>query len=520
MSAPATAVDTTQALPTRPVASASAAVAGLAAGALALGVAEFVAALTDVVGPVAGVGAVVVESAPGWLDRWAIDTLGPWNKPVLRFGIIVLLGLLAAALGRRAARRAAEGTAGVLAIGAFGAWSAASRPAASMADAVPSVFGALVGAWVLRQLTRPRPIEVPGPSLAPRGLDRRHFVAATTACFAGAGTLGGIAVGIGRRRAGEAERSTPLLLPRPDEVVAVPDGVDLDPTTPFITPTDDFYRIDTALSIPRRSLDTWELRVTGLVERDVSLSFRDLLELPQTERIITLCCVSNDVGGPYIGNARWQGVLLRDVLDRAGVLPQAEQVFSTSIDGWTCGFPVAAAFDGRDAMIALGMNGAPLPREHGFPARLVVPGLYGYVSATKWLQTIELATWERQGYWIPRGWSREGPVKIQSRIGTPRHSARLAAGPTRIAGVAWAQGRGIAAVEVRVDDGEWRRARLATDVSDDTWRQWIVDWDATPGEHTISVRATGNDGEVQTERRSPVAPDGATGHHTIRVSVD
>lgn len=520
MSAPATAVDATPALPTRPVGAASAAVAGLAAGALALGVAEFVAALTEVVGPVAAVGAVVVESAPGWLDRWAIDTLGPWNKPVLRSGIVALLALMAAILGRRAARRATEGTIGVLAVGAFGAWAAASRQAASIADAVPSVLGAVIGAWTLHRLTRRRAIEVPGPSVAPRGVDRRRFVAGATASLAGAGALGGAALALGRRRADEVDRSAPLLLPLPDEPATLPNGVDLDPTTPFLTPTDDFYRIDTALSIPRRSLESWELRVTGLVEREVRFGYRDLLELPQVERIITLCCVSNEVGGPYVGNARWQGVHLRDLLDRAGVLPQAEQVFSTSIDGWTCGFPVAAAFDGRDAMIAIGMNGEPLPREHGFPARLVVPGLYGYVSATKWLQTIELATWEREGYWIPRGWSREGPVKIQSRIGTPRHSAQLTGGPVPIAGVAWAQGRGIAAVEVRIDDGAWISAQLASDVSDDTWRQWIVDWDATPGEHTISVRATGNDGEVQTERRSPVAPDGATGHHTIRVTVD
>jgi DMSO/TMAO reductase YedYZ molybdopterin-dependent catalytic subunit len=229
--------------------------------------------------------------------------------------------------------------------------------------------------------------------------------------------------------------------------------------------------------------------------------------------------VSNEVGGEYVSNAVWRGVLLGDLLDRAKVDPKAEQVYSTSLDGWTCGFPVSVANDGRDAMIAVGMNGDALPLEHGFPARLVVPGLYGYVSATKWLRSIELTSWDEQGYWVPRGWGRLGPVKTQSRIDVPRNGTKVSAGPQKIAGVAWAQHTGVAKVEVRVDKGEWQQARVGANVSDDAWRQWVLDWDAPAGDHTIEVRATDKSGYVQTADLADVAPDGATGHHTIGVRV-
>jgi sulfite oxidase len=230
--------------------------------------------------------------------------------------------------------------------------------------------------------------------------------------------------------------------------------------------------------------------------------------------------VSNEVGGDLVGTAVWQGVMLADVLAEAGVRPEAEQVFTTSVDGWTCGFPVAAALDGRDAMIALGMNGEPLPLRHGFPARLIVPGLYGYVSATKWLQSIELTTWDAdEGYWVPRGWAREAPIKTQSRIDVPKRRAEVAAGTVAVAGIAWAPHRGVTKVEVRVDSGEWQPARLGDDVTSDAWRQWVYEWDATPGEHTLQVRATDGDGVTQIEQVSRPDPDGATGWHTRTVSV-
>jgi hypothetical protein len=257
-----------------------------------------------------------------------------------------------------------------------------------------------------------------------------------------------------------------------------------------------------------------------MVDNEIVLSYDQLLAQPMVERTITLCCVSNEVGGDLIGNAVWQGVLLRPLLEEAGVRPGAEQVFSESVDGFTCGFPMAAALDDRDCLIAVGMNGQPLPRAHGFPARLVVPGLYGYVSATKWLQRIELTTWGAdQGYWIPRGWSREGPIKTQSRIDVPRRDQTLQRGTVTVAGVAWAQQRGIAKVEIRIDGGDWHEARLGDGAGIDAWKQWIYEWDAEPGDHTLQVRATDTTGQPQTEEVAPPAPDGATGYHTRRVTV-
>jgi DMSO/TMAO reductase YedYZ molybdopterin-dependent catalytic subunit len=297
--------------------------------------------------------------------------------------------------------------------------------------------------------------------------------------------------------------------------------------TPFLTPNNDFYRIDTALSFPSVDLDTWKVEIKGRVDRPIALSYADLLARPQIERVVTLCCVSNEVGGDLISTASFRGVRLADLLDEAGVHDDAEQVFSTSVDGWTCGFPVSVARDGRDAMIAVGMNGEALPLEHGFPARLVVPGLYGYVSATKWLRTIELTSWDaKEGYWVPRGWARDAPVKTQSRIDVPRRGEKVSAaaaaagGGVKIAGVAWAQHRGIDKVEVRIDEGDWRAARLGSDVTDDAWRQWVLDWtDATPGKHTIQVRATDKTGAAQTEEIAPPDPDGATGYHTRTITV-
>jgi DMSO/TMAO reductase YedYZ molybdopterin-dependent catalytic subunit len=265
------------------------------------------------------------------------------------------------------------------------------------------------------------------------------------------------------------------------------------------------------------------MEIGGRVDNPISLSYDDLLARPQVERIITIACVSNEVGGNLIGNAVWQGVLLRDLLEEAGVQPEAEQVFGTSVDGWTCGFPVEAAFDGRDAMIAIGMNGEPLPVQHGFPARVIIPGLYGYVSATKWLSTLELTRWdEAEGYWIPRGWSRDAPIKTQSRIDVPGRGDEVARGTVAVAGIAWAQQRGVAKVEVRVDDGPWQEARLAPDVTIDSWRQWVYEWDTTAveaGDHRLQVRATDTTGETQTEEVARPDPDGATGWHTRTVTV-
>lgn len=356
-----------------------------------------------------------------------------------------------------------------------------------------------------------------------RAFDRRGLLT---------GVLGGVAVAgvaglAGRLLSGRAEVSVArnsIALPRPTTPLApLPTGVDLKikGLSPFVTPNNDFYRVDTALVVPQVDPSSWTLKIHGMVDRPVELTFADLMKRTVVEADVTLCCVSNEVGGPYIGNARWLGVRLADVLRDAGVQKGADMLLSTSADGWTAGTPVDVVLDGRDALLAFGMNGEVLPVDHGFPVRQVVPGLYGYVSATKWVTEIKVTRFdEDEAYWTPRGWSAKGPVKTESRIDLPRDGASVPAGRTVVAGVAWAQHKGVDAVEVRVDGGQWRQARLAEAPTADTWRQWVLDdWDATPGSHTIEVRATDATGYTQTPDRAPIAPDGATGWHTIQVRV-
>ncbi len=314
--------------------------------------------------------------------------------------------------------------------------------------------------------------------------------------------------------------------------VAVPTGVATAPPvprganlgveglTPFITPNADFYRIDTALIVPTVTAEEWRLRVHGMVERELTLNFEQLTARPLIERDVTLACVSNEIGGDLIGNARWIGAPLADLLAEAGVDPAATQLVSTSDDGFTAGTPVAAVTDGRDAMLAVAMNGEPLPIEHGFPVRMVVPGLYGYVSATKWVVDLELTTFEAfDPYWIRRGWAEQAPIKTQSRIDTPRHGASVSPGEVVVAGVAWAQHVGISRVEVRIDERPWVEAELAAEDTIDTWRQWKLVTDLQPGPRRLQVRATDAEGVTQPEARTEPFPDGATGWHTILVNV-
>ncbi len=501
----------------------AAALAGLLAGACAVAIGALVAGIIEARAPIDAVGEQVIDHGPSWLIETGKDLFGTGDKAALRVGIAVILAVVAGVLGVASMRRRWIGVAGFVAFGIVGVLAAANLPDEPSGAFVAPVVGTVAGIVVLLRLVPrlPGPRRTPGRSQAPLGWDRRRFIVTSGAVAGVAAVAGAASVALERRRVDAIREEIPDSLPATAPAVAVPAGADgLVPGTPFITPSGDFYRIDTALSFPRISLSSWRVDVGGMVGQPISLSYADLSAMPQVERIITLTCVSNTVGGDLVGNAAWQGVLLRDVLDQAGVDPAAEQVFSTSIDGFTCGFPVGLAMDGRDAMIALGMNGEALPLEHGFPARLVVPGLYGYVSATKWLRKIELNRWsDAEGYWVPLGWSRDGPIKTQSRVDVPRASDTLDPGPTTIAGVAWAQHRGVAKVEVRVDEEDWREATLSTEVSDDTWRQWRIDWDAPSGRHKIQVRATDKTGETQTEEVASPVPDGATGYHTRRVTV-
>jgi DMSO/TMAO reductase YedYZ molybdopterin-dependent catalytic subunit len=326
-------------------------------------------------------------------------------------------------------------------------------------------------------------------------------------------------------RAGAAPAGADAEIPPAGDVLPPLAGAtDLSPRvaglTPIVVPNDRFYQIDTALLTPVVDATTWHLRIHGMVDRETTLSWEELLGLPLFEQYVTIACVSNEVGGGLVGNAKWTGVRLREVLDLAGVQPAATQLVGRSVDGWTAGMPTAWIMDpAREPMIAVRMNDAPLPPRHGFPARLIVPGLYGYVSATKWLAELELTTLDAfDAYWVPLGWAKEAPILTQSRIDTPRNSAAVAAGRVPIAGVAWAPDRGISGVEVSID-GSWQPARLSQPISDATWVQWVFEWEASPGSHTLQVRATDGDGVVQDERSTPPAPDGARGWHTVQVSV-
>ncbi|MER7890398.1 molybdopterin-dependent oxidoreductase [Micromonospora sp. NPDC094482] len=529
-----------------------AALAGITSAAVAIGVAELVAVLTGPrSAPLVAVGGVVVDTVPEPLKQFAIDLFGRYDKLALLTGTALLLAAFATLLGVLSVRRLAVGLAGIAGFAALGVAAALTRVDADAADALPSLLGAALGAVVLWAFiagpleldpwpwTPPTPAPaVPAPATAAVGAapppaagaplevtdpgSRRRFLTGTGALLGAAAVTGLGGHWLAGRRGVSAARQA-VVLPAPaSPAPALPAGADLSLTqlAPYVTSNAGFYRIDTALVVPQVDPETWQLRIHGRVRRPLTISFAELLARPMVERYVTLACVSNEVGGDLIGNARWLGVPIRDLLDEVEPEEGADQVVGRSVDGWTCGTPTAALRDGRDALLAVGMNGEPLPIEHGFPVRMVVPGLYGYVSACKWVTELELTSFaDFDAYWVPRGWSAQGPIKTQSRIDAPRARNRLTAGRVVVAGVAWAQQRGIRRVEVRVDDGPWQDAALAPTVSVDTWVQWSWGWDATPGEHRLQVRATDATGETQTAREQDVAPDGATGWHTVTVTV-
>ena len=497
------------------------ALAGAVAVAAAFGVAELLAGLLSVgLSVVAAVGNLIIDISPESVVRFGIRVFGFYDKPVLIAGIVVVGIIAGGALGRLAVKKMTPAVLGFLIGGSIGTIAVLQDPLTSGPTGLIAVWGAVAtGILALRFLFRTvEPVE---PAEQDEG--RRRFLlslAGVTAFAAITAATGRVLVG--RMREVLAGRED-VILPRPFSSQAEPvtgDSLAVDGISELVTPNENFYRIDTAISVPRVDLDTWTLKITGLVDRPVELTFEDLLDLPMVERFVTLSCVSNRVGGTLVGHARWLGVPLADLLDRAGVQADATQIVGRSVDGFTVGFPAEAASDGREALVAVAMNGEPLPFDHGFPARLVVAGLYGYVSATKWLSEIELTTWDAfDAYWIPRGWSKEAPVKTQSRVDVPRQNERLDAGTVPIAGVAWAPNRGVARVEVQVDDGPWIEAELSAELSKDSWRQWAIDWEATTGEHVIQVRATDSNGDTQTEQVTAPAPNGATGYHSRNVVV-
>ncbi|WP_204745331.1 molybdopterin-dependent oxidoreductase [Glycomyces paridis] len=489
------------------------AAAGLLATLAGLAVGHFAAALTEPrAAPLSALSDAVIAVVPLEVSHWFIDLVGTADKPLLITGLGIGVAAAGAAVGVLWRRRPWPARAAVVVLAALGAAAAATRPGLGLAAAVPSV---LAGALALAGL---------------EWWDRKSENAESGARRAFLMVLGGVgAAALGASwwagRSGpagiEADRDA-FDLPTPD--VPAPDpgpGADFDVEglSPYRVPNGEFYRIDTAITVPRVDVDTWSLRVHGMVDTPRTYTFEDLLGRELVERDITLACVSNPVGGDLVGNARWLGVPLADLLAEAGPNPGADQLVSRSADGWTAGTPTELVFDGRDALIAIGMNGEGLPIDHGWPARLVIPGLYGYVSATKWLTELELTTFDAyDAYWITRGWSTPRPIKTQSRIDTPRSKAN--SGTVTVAGVAWAQHRGIAAVDLRIDNNEWLPCELSDVATGDTWRQWRYEWDAPSGEHTLTVRATDGEGDVQTSDVQGVIPDGATGLHSVTVTVD
>ena len=504
------------------------ALSGAVAAMVALGISELAAGLLGLPSLIGGMGNWVIDMVPTPVKEWAIATFGTNDKLVLLIGIIVVTIVVGAVVGVAARDRFGIAMAAFIGFAALAAMASLNDPKVSLGLAViPAGLAAISGLVALQWLYARGAESVGSPSDegVPYGVSRRGFVIGAGALFGLAVLSGGIGRALVNRTTRSASGRAEVALPAAAQALpAVPEAAELgvEGLSSVVTPNEVFYRIDTAfLGVPRVDIQAWALSIEGRVDNPYSISYFDLLDMPLIEKDVTLSCVSNEVGGDLVGNARWLGVPLADILDRAGVRDEAEQLVGRSVDDFTVGFPVEAVYDGRDALIAVGMNGEPLPMEHGFPARLVVAGLYGYVSATKWISSLELTGWDDfDAYWIPRGWAKEAPIKTQSRIDTPTQGASMAPGTRQVAGVAWAPTRGISKVEVRLgDDAEWVEARLAEPLSDNCWRQWVVDWDAPAGSHQLQVRATDGEGNLQTDELRPPAPDGATGWHYIQVSV-
>ena len=509
---------------TRLVGAGWAAWAGLVSGALGLGIAHLLAQLVNPqASPVIAVGGAAIDATPTWLKDYAIRQFGTNDKHVLLSGIVVVLALLTMAVGVLAARRFFWGAAAVGALGVVAVAAELRRPEAHWYYPWPTVVGLGVAGLVLQQLLRRRenPPKVEEKPTSVLGT-RRSFLALSAAAAVGSVVAIGVGNALSKAKSVASARLA-VRLPKPrDPAPALPTGINPNVAglSSFITPNSDFYRVDTALVLPQVDPADWQLKIDGMVAHPFSLSLDDILAMGLVERVITMTCVSNEVGGQYVSTAKWLGVPLKTLLDKAGLDPKAEQLFSTSTDGFTTSTPIKVALDGRDAMIAVGMNGEPLPIAHGFPARMLVPGLYGYVSGCKWIKSITATTYSaKKAYWTQRKWDINGPIYTESRIDVPAGLSTVKAGVVPVAGVAWAQHRGVSKVEVSIDDGPWQPTNLSETVSDDTWRQWWYRWNATSGSHRIRVRATDGTGAVQTDHRQGTFPRGATGIQELIVNV-
>ncbi|MGH3695643.1 MAG: molybdopterin-dependent oxidoreductase [Pseudonocardiaceae bacterium] len=490
--------------------------AGLATGHLVGGL------ISPSASPFVAVGATAIDLTPTWLKDFAVRSFGSYDKLVLLSGMALVIGLIGVAAGLVSRRSRTPGLMLIIVLGVLAAAAVLSRPTAGPVDVLAPLAGLLVSAGTFTAQHRWGRLSLRPDGEGSAGVPRRTLLVGSAAVAAGAG----IAVAGGQLLAGrggvEVSRQAVGRIVPAVPAPPIPAGADFaqDGSPSFITPNRDFYRVDVNLTLPQLRAEDWRLRVHGMVDREVTLSYDDLSARQLIERSVTMTCVSNEIGGPYLSTSNFTGVLLADILAEAGVRPGAEQAFTTSVDGWTCGTPTATLTDpDRGAMLVIGMNREPLPIEHGFPVRMIVPGLYGFVSGTKWITDMQLTTFEaQQAYWARRDWGKRAPIKTMSRIDSPGAFERVSP-DTPITGVAWAQTRGIAKVEVRLDRGEWRPAELSTEVNLDTWRMFRLRGRWTPGAHSVEVRATDKNGYTQTQDRAAPIPDGATGWHSVQFTV-
>jgi DMSO/TMAO reductase YedYZ molybdopterin-dependent catalytic subunit len=513
------------------------ALVGVIAAAVTLAVAEVAALLlAPAASPLLAVGSLVIDLVPAWLKNLVIDLFGTGDKIVLIGTLVLVVLVLAAVVGVLEYRKPPFGIVGLVIVGGIATLAVTTRAESTTIWAVPTVLGMIAGVVVLRvavdrlhrwSTAATRAAEIQGAASAPgsaAAVSRRGFLAVAIGAAAASVVIGTAARAMNAGTAAVNAVRTALKLPAPAVVAPpIPTGaaLDIDGISPLVSSNDTFYRIDTALQVPVIDANQWKLRITGMVEEEVEIGFEELLALPLVETYVTLMCVSNEVGGQLTGNAKWLGYPIRELLERARPLAGADVVLSTSQDGWTATTPLEVLQDvDRNSLLAVGMNGEALPLEHGFPVRMVVPGLYGYVSATKWVVELKVSIFAKESaYWTDRGWSAKGPVKTSSRIDVPAFGSSVEPGTVAIAGVAWAQHVGVERVEVRVDNDPWQDATLAEAISADTWRQWFFEWEATSGDHVLEVRATNANGETQKEERVDVIPDGAEGWHAVQVRV-
>ncbi|MBC9956765.1 molybdopterin-dependent oxidoreductase [Yimella sp. cx-51] len=488
---------------------------GVAATVLGAGVGHLVAGLfRPAASPPYAVGSAVIDATPEPVKSWAIRTFGSNDKTVLLLGVVVVTLLLAALAGWLGRRHPTRGLIGLAVLVALAAAAVLGRPNADALSLLPTAVTGLVGLATMAALQR----ELPGAADANTGLSRRGVMLA-----GGATAFGALAVAIGQSIGSTATKVAGVLPRVRKPLAALPAGLEstVPGVTPWRTPSGKFYRVDTALVVPRVDADNWELVIDGAVEHPQRFTYAQISAMPLVEADVTLTCVSNEVGGEYAGGARWTGVPVRELLARAVPKAGNDQVLSTSVDGYTSSTPLVALTDPtRNALLAIGMNGELLPRDHGYPARLVTPGLYGYVGATKWVTRLTVTTYtSRKAYWTVRGWGEQGPIKPSARIDTPEPLATLKPGTVAIGGTAWAQHQGVRAVQVQIDDGPWQQARLGPDAGIDYWRQWWLPWEATTGQHRLRARCIYGSGSVQTQQRADPFPDGASGYHEIAVIV-